>query len=228
MPRRACSAGWCRAEQSELRLGTVSGKQSRCTLFYFFETSDGKQPWGELSLKCWKALGILSTQHFAGETHNSSGAQLTEGPHCCSLCSSRFSCVSFPSAAQGRWSQLLLPGWASSSASKAPQHYASLPPYTRWELWKQCSRKSTGTLCHSQQHYYINNAKSLPTDRKTSQHTSGEMWNSGQQSQFISIPKVNIRPAEAWFYTSISVCCMHTRMQIPYMHSTRTKSPFIF
>lgn len=54
--------------------------------------------WGrELSLKCWKALSVLSTQHFAGEAHNSSGAQITEGPRCCSLCSSRFSCVSFPS-----------------------------------------------------------------------------------------------------------------------------------
>lgn len=44
-PPRARSAGWCRAEQSELCLGTVRGKQSSCTVFYPFETSDRKQPW---------------------------------------------------------------------------------------------------------------------------------------------------------------------------------------
>lgn len=128
MPRRARSAGWCRTEQSELRLGTVRGKQSSCTVFYLFETSNRKQPWcepGSQSFKCWKALRVFSTQHFAGGTHHFSGAHLTEGPFC--FCSSRFSCLGFPSAgpeemgtASAKPPHLL--GWISSSTSKAAQH----------------------------------------------------------------------------------------------------------
>lgn len=79
IPRRACSAGWCRAEQSELRLGMARRKQSSCTVFYLFETSNRKQPWrgaGNRSFKRWKALSVFSTQHFAGGTHGFSSAQL--------------------------------------------------------------------------------------------------------------------------------------------------------
>lgn len=66
---------WYRAEQSEKCLGTVSRKQSSCTVFYLFETFNRKQPWheaGNWSFRCWKAIGVVSTQHFAGSTHDSS------------------------------------------------------------------------------------------------------------------------------------------------------------
>lgn len=70
-------------------------------------------------------------------------------PVCHSLSSSRFSWIAFPSAGPKQMTAAsakppLLLGWISSAASKAAQHWASLPPNTLQILKKLHSRKGEG------------------------------------------------------------------------------------
>lgn len=80
-------------------------------------------------------------------------------PVCHSLSSSRFSWIAFPSAGPKQMTAAsakppLLLGWISSAASKAAQHWASLPPNTLQILKKLHSRKGEGiSLPYIQQQY---------------------------------------------------------------------------
>lgn len=180
MPPRACFAGWWRAEQSELRLGRVSRKQSSCAVLYPSETSDRKQPW----------CGARNCPSNAGRLSEFSAPSILKEKPTDPLVPSleRVSTAAASAAPDFPVSPSpVLPraaGHSFCSASPFPrvgfqlsqQSSSALGQSSSWytlRTFKGVQQKEHRNpfATHSSNIVLVTNAKSLPTDRKTHHST---------------------------------------------------------